>query len=93
MGTTMSSERKMERGMLRLGSFTSSPHWAMISYPSKAMKVRPMAMMMPVQPFWKNPLNCDCQGSEVLPANMAYRPNPMNMAMTTILTMVMKLSA
>ncbi len=29
--------------MLRRGFFTSSPAWTMISYPSKAMNVKPMA--------------------------------------------------
>src|SRR5215218_9100405 len=49
--TTVAREIKIALGMLRFGFLTSSPVWTMISYPSKAMKVRPIAANKPGMPI------------------------------------------
>ena len=55
-----------------MGLITSSPDWAMISYPSKAMKVSPMATTIPSTPLgMKSSVNRLCQWGV---RSMAIRP-------------------
>src|SRR3989304_941083 len=54
MGITIRRAKKMARGMFRVGSTTSSLHWAMTSYPWKAMKVSPIALKTAPSPFGRN---------------------------------------
>src|SRR3972149_6644141 len=60
MGITIRRARKMARGMFRVGSTTSSLHWAMTSYPWKAMKVSPIALKTAPSPFGRNGWKLPC---------------------------------
>ena len=71
---------------LTAGLMASSPDWAMISYPSKAMKVSPMATTMLSGPLGMNPVvKRVCQASV---RNMARNPKRANRPRMTILVMV-----
>ena len=83
---TILKAMKIALGTLRAGSITSSLHWAITSYPWKAMKVSPIALKM-------DPIPIGRKGSK-FPSHsgipcMAQRPNPMNRRMTTTLDSVM----
>ena len=87
---TMTRERNTARGTFRLGSRTSSLHWAMISYPSKAMKVRPMAMTTLPKPLGMKSVNVACQSGR---RRVMITPKTMNTARMTILPIVTTLPA
>ncbi len=89
MITEIPIAQKIARGTLRLGLITSSPLCAMISYPSNAMNVSPIAMITPVSPLGMNPsLNRKCHAS-VRPS--AIRPKITNRPRIATLASVMML--
>ena len=77
MGMTMRMEMNMAKGMFRFGFLISSLDWAMISYPSNAMNVRPIAMkilprlLMPSGSMGKNlSLRFGCVSIALMPKKM-----------------------
>ena len=59
--TTNAREMKIALGMFLLGFLTSSPVWTIISYPSNAIKVKPIAATSPAKPIGKKSEKFDCQ--------------------------------
>jgi hypothetical protein len=76
--------------MFLVGCFTSSLTVAMRSYPSKAMKVRPMATRTPLNPLGNMGVN---SAKAVGRWNKASRPKAMNTPKITILAIVTTFSA
>ena len=71
--------------MFRVGSITSSLHWAITSYPWKAMKVSPMALKTAPNPMGRKGSKFPFHSG--IP-RMAQRPKPMNRRMTITLERV-----
>jgi hypothetical protein len=90
MITVMDRDSNIALGIVRRGSFTSSLTVAIKSYPSKAIKVNPMAARTPENPRGKRGVKFSRVTSGAL--NIFFTPKKMNTERIVILAMVMMFS-